>query len=44
MISLQFFAEHIHRSPAVFNFQENDARHWTEKKPFDEAEYIRTMR
>ncbi|HEY5883239.1 MAG TPA: glutamate--tRNA ligase [Pyrinomonadaceae bacterium] len=40
----QFTLEHIHRSPAVFNFQENDARHWTDEKAlWMNAEYIRTM-
>ena len=39
-----FSLEHIHRSPAVFNFQENDARHWTDEKAlWMNAEYIRTM-
>src|SRR6185503_18785798 len=28
----EFSLEHIHRSPAVFNFQENDPRHWTDEK------------
>jgi glutamyl-tRNA synthetase len=40
----QFSLEHIHRSPAVFNFQENDSRHWTDEKAlWMNAEYIRTM-
>lgn len=40
----QFSLEQIHRSPAVFNFQENDARHWTDEKAlWMNAEYIRTM-
>src|SRR6266498_423894 len=40
----QFSLEHIHRSPAVFNFQENDPRHWTDDKAlWMNAEYIRTM-
>ena len=40
----QFTLEHIHRSPAVFNFQENDLRHWTDEKAlWMNAEYIRTM-
>ena len=40
----QFSLENIHRSPAVFNFQENDARHWTDEKAlWMNAEYIRTM-
>ncbi|HKO59711.1 MAG TPA: glutamate--tRNA ligase [Pyrinomonadaceae bacterium] len=40
----QFSLEQIHRSPAVFNFQENDPRHWTDEKAlWMNAEYIRTM-
>ena len=40
----QFSLEHIHRSPAVFNFQENDASHWTDEKAlWMNAEYIRKM-
>ena len=40
----QFTLENIHRSPAVFNFQENDLRHWTDEKAlWMNAEYIRTM-
>jgi len=40
----EFSLEHIHRSPAVFNFQENDARHWTDEKAlWMNAEYIRTL-
>lgn len=40
----QFTLEQIHRSPAVFNFQENDPRHWTDEKAlWMNAEYIRTM-
>ena len=40
----QFSLEAIHRSPAVFNFQENDPRHWTDEKAlWMNAEYIRTM-
>ena len=36
--------EGIHRSNAVFNFQENDPRHWTDDKAlWMNAEYIRTM-
>ncbi|HKO99699.1 MAG TPA: glutamate--tRNA ligase [Pyrinomonadaceae bacterium] len=39
-----FSLDHIHRSPAVFNFQENDPRHWTDDKAlWMNAEYIRTM-
>jgi glutamyl-tRNA synthetase len=34
----------IHRSNAVFNFKENDPRHWTDDKAlWMNAEYIRTM-
>ena len=40
----EFSLEQIHRSPAVFNFQENDPRHWTDEKAlWMNAEYIRTM-
>jgi glutamyl-tRNA synthetase len=40
----KFTLEHIHRSPAVFNFQENDPRHWTDEKAlWMNAEYIRNM-
>jgi len=40
----EFTLEHIHRSPAVFNFQENDPRHWTDEKAlWMNAEYIRTL-
>ena len=40
----QFSLEHIHRSPAVFNFQENDPRHWTDEKAlWMNAEYIRSL-
>jgi glutamyl-tRNA synthetase len=40
----EFSLEHIHRTPAVFNFQENDPRHWTDEKAlWMNAEYIRTM-
>ena len=40
----EFSLEHIHRSPAIFNFQENDSRHWTDEKAlWVNAEYIRTM-
>ena len=43
-LARQFSLEHIHRSPAVFNFQENDPRHWTDEKAlWMNAEYIRTM-
>ncbi len=37
-----FSLEQVHRSPAVFNFQENDPCHWTdEKASWINAEYIR---
>ncbi len=40
----EFSLEHIHRSPAVFNFQENDPRHWTDEKAlWMNAEYVRAM-
>jgi glutamyl-tRNA synthetase len=40
----KFSLEHVHRSPAVFNFQENDLRHWTDEKAiWVNAEYIRNM-
>jgi len=40
----EFTLDHIHRSPAVFNFQENDPRNWTDEKAlWMNAEYIRTM-
>jgi glutamyl-tRNA synthetase len=40
----QFSLEHVHRSPAVFNFQEDDPGHWTDEKAlWMNAEYIRTM-
>jgi len=40
----EFSLEHIHRSPAIFNFQENDPRHWTDEKAlWMNAEYVRTM-
>jgi len=40
----KFSLDHIHRSNAVFNFQENDQRHWTDDKAiWMNAEYIRTM-
>ena len=43
MIAL-FALEDIHRSNAVFNFKENDPRHWTDDKAlWMNAEYIRTM-
>ena len=40
----EFSLDHIHRSPAVFNFQENDPRHWTDEKGlWVNAEYIHNM-
>ena len=40
----EFSLEQIHRSPAVFNFQENDPRHWTDEKAlWMNAEYVRAM-
>lgn len=43
MVAL-FSLEGIHRSNAVFNFSESDARQWTDQKAlWMNAEYIRTM-
>ena len=40
----KFSLEGVHRSNAVFNFHENDPRHWTDDKAiWMNAEYIRTM-
>ena len=40
----KFSLEGIHRSNAVFNFHENDPKHWTDDKAiWMNAEYIRTM-
>jgi len=40
----RFTLESIHRAPAVFNFNETDARQWTDQKAmWMNAEYIRTM-
>ena len=40
----KFSLDHIHRSSAVFNFRENDPRHWTDDKAlWMNAEYIRTI-
>jgi glutamyl-tRNA synthetase len=40
----KFSLDQIHRSNAVFNFHENDPRHWTDDKAlWMNAEYIRTM-
>ncbi|HYH87177.1 MAG TPA: glutamate--tRNA ligase [Pyrinomonadaceae bacterium] len=40
----QFALEGVHRSNAVFNFSEQDARQWTDQKAlWMNAEYIRTL-
>jgi glutamyl-tRNA synthetase len=40
----KFSFDGVHRSNAVFNFVENDPRHWTDDKAlWMNAEYIRTM-
>ena len=40
----KFSFDGVHRSNAVFNFIENDPRHWTDDKAlWMNAEYIRTM-
>ncbi|MFN0279510.1 MAG: glutamate--tRNA ligase [Pyrinomonadaceae bacterium] len=40
----KFSLDSIHRSNAVFNFHENDPRHWTDDKAiWMNAEYTRTM-
>jgi glutamyl-tRNA synthetase len=40
----KFSLDGIHRSNAVFNFHENDPKHWTDDKAiWMNAEYIRTM-
>lgn len=40
----QFSLEDIHRSNAVFNFKDDDPRHWTDDKAiWMNAEYIRTL-
>ena len=40
----RFSFDGIHRSNAIFNFKENDPRHWTDDKAlWMNAEYIRTM-
>jgi glutamyl-tRNA synthetase len=40
----KFSLEGIHRSNAIFNFKENDPRHWTDDKAiWMNAEYVRTM-
>ena len=43
-LTKKFSLEGIHRSNAVFNFHENDPKHWTDDKAiWMNAEYIRTM-
>jgi glutamyl-tRNA synthetase len=38
----KFSLDHVHRNPAIFNFQENNPRHWTDDKAlWMNAEYIR---
>jgi glutamyl-tRNA synthetase len=40
----KFSLDHIHKNNAIFNFKENDPRHWTDDKAiWMNAEYIRTM-
>ncbi len=40
----KFSLDHVHRNNAIFNFHENDPRHWTDDKAlWMNAEYIRTM-
>ena len=40
----EFSLQRIHKSPAVFNFHENDPRHWTDDKAlWMNAWYIRNM-
>jgi glutamyl-tRNA synthetase len=40
----KFSLEGVHRSNAIFNFNESDPRHWTDDKAlWMNAEYIRTM-
>jgi glutamyl-tRNA synthetase len=40
----KFSLEAVHRNPAIFNYQENNPRHWTDDKAlWMNAEYIRTM-
>ena len=40
----KFSLDHIHKNNAVFNFDPNDARHWTDDKAiWMNAEYVRTM-
>ncbi len=43
-LTRKFSLAGIHRSNAIFNFSESDARHWTDDKAiWMNAEYIRTM-
>ena len=43
-LTKEFSLEGIGRANAIFNFQENDPRHWTDDKAlWMNAEYIRTM-
>jgi glutamyl-tRNA synthetase len=43
-LTSEFSLEGIGRANAIFNFQENDPRHWTDDKAlWMNAEYIRTM-
>jgi len=40
----KFSLDHIHKNNAVFNFDQNDPRHWTDDKAiWMNAEYVRTM-
>jgi len=40
----KFSFDGVHRSNAIFNFKENDPRHWTDDKAlWMNAEYVRTM-
>ncbi|MCY7375702.1 MAG: glutamate--tRNA ligase [Pyrinomonadaceae bacterium] len=40
----KFSLDHIHKNNAVFNFDANDAKHWTDDKAiWMNAEYVRTM-
>jgi glutamyl-tRNA synthetase len=40
----KFSLDHIHKNNAVFNFDANDPRHWTDDKViWMNAEYVRTM-
>ncbi len=43
-LTSKFSLDHIHKNNAVFNFDANDPRHWTDDKAmWMNAEYIRTM-